>query len=113
MTIRAGGGFEPVDVVLWSEDGEPNFTTRLITRSRQIAIQALQVEAEALEDDGSVETTDANVDLLARIVDELVVPVEGKGKASTIISRKWKADEVTLPEILELIKALTEQSTPT
>ena len=113
MTIRVGVGFEPVDVVLWSDDGEPNFRTRLITRSRQIAIQALQAEAEALPDDGGMETTDANLDVLARLVDEFVEPITGKGKASTIISRKWRADEITLPEVMALINDLTAASSPT
>jgi len=104
--------FTPADVDLWN-DGVPNFRTVVVTRSRQVAIAALEKELSGLEDDGTPEAADTMIGALARLLDELLEPVEGKGKASTLIVKKWKADEATADEIMGLFQALIDRSRPT
>lgn len=109
MTISMGEAFGRVDVDLWSDDDEPNFRTRPLVRSLVLALAELDEKAGTIDDSATAKNLDAAMDLLAERADLLLEPIVGKGKASTLIRRKWKADEVTPDQIGAFLEQLTDQ----
>ena len=111
MTITIGEAFGRVDVELWPEvDGEANFRTRPLVRSVLEKLSELDERAAVIDaESSSVSNLDAALDLLAERADILLEPVTGKGKASTLIRKRWRANEVTPAQIGAFLDQLADQ----
>lgn len=95
---------EPVEVDLWGSI----FTVKPATRSVSRKAGELMEKLDEVEDD------DQAVQMLAEMLDLRLVPTEGKRtKASTIVSRKWEADELTLAQLMSFGERLSDAERPT
>lgn len=99
---------EPVEVDLWADDGGALFTVKPATRSVLKKADEVMEKLDAIKDDEQA------VGMLAEMLDLRLVPANGKRtKASTIVTRKWEADELTLPQLIRFGERLSEAERPT
>ncbi len=100
--ISIAQAYEPVEVDLWGTV----FETADVTRSGQKKAQALEGELEGTED------PDEQVELLAKLLDLKLVSTNGtKLKPSTMIVKKWKADELSPRSLFSFLDRLAEAET--
>lgn len=96
--------FGSVDVDLWGHPFETVPATRTVHR-RQREISA-QID-EAGDDDASVK-------LLAELIDLRLKPAgNARKKASAFILEKWEADQLSVPQLEQLLDDLLETDRPT
>lgn len=89
MAIPIARAFVPVEVDLWGE----LFETVDVPRSGAKKAVQLQAELNQLDEDAQ----DEAVELIAQIIDLKLTAADGKKtKPSTLIKRKWKADELSV-----------------
>src|SRR5947209_7204406 len=91
--------YEPVEVDLWGELHK----TRLITRTIERKID------KAREEVGKAETTDAAVKAYAKIIALYL----GDEKIAQTLDAKWKADELTINQLVAFVDAVVEADRPT
>jgi hypothetical protein len=97
--------YEPVEVDLWGSE----FHTKPATRSSAKLGQEIQARIDAAPND-----SDEAVKALAELVDLRLQPANGKRtKASTLIVRKWEADELSMPQLFAFLEDLGEADRPT
>lgn len=102
--IAIGGDVSTtVEVDLWGT----LYTLAPATRSVLKKVEPLEAELEGVEDG------DELVALFAKLFDLRLTAVNGGGKASTHIKKKWNADELTLQELASFAEALAETDRPT
>jgi hypothetical protein len=100
---------EAVEVDLWGA----LFYTQRVTRTRQKALAELEAKARELDESENTDT-DTLVELYGQILDQLLEPETGKRKkASAHITERWKADDLTIPELEDFIERLGEANRPT
>lgn len=100
--IRIGQDYTPTEVDLWGT----TFETRPVTRSVERAAGELQRKVEESED------ADEVVGLLAELLDLRLCPVGHKTRAKTVIEKKWKADELSTPQLTKFCEDLAEADAP-
>ncbi len=87
--------------------GDHVFDTVPFTRSREIAVEDLQAQANSIDRSdypSSEDAMDAMVALLCEIADHLMVPQAGKRKRpSAVLLDLWKADELTIEQLKALL----------
>src|SRR5438132_8106 len=98
--VSIATAYEPVEVDLWGS----TFTTVDATRSVAKKAGALQDKLAAAEDD------DVAVKLLSQLLD---LKLAGEEKPSTLIDAKWKADELSVRQLLVFLESLGEAENPT
>lgn len=101
--VVLGTPYLPVEVDLWGQA----FKTVPATRSVGKKVEGFQEQVEAATDSDQV------VAAVGNILDVRIKPVEGTRKASTVIKEKWKADELTLDQLLAFLGDLEEADRPT
>lgn len=103
--VAMGGRERPevVEVDLWGVE----YTLQPSTRSVVKAAGPLEEKLEDLSDPDEI------VQVLAEMIDLRLKAVNGGGKASTHIKRKWKADEMALDDLTAFAVDLTEAERPT
>jgi hypothetical protein len=89
-----------VDVDLWGTVFDVKPATRSVAREAKEYTERLT----AAEQDGDEDTM---VIIIGELLDLRLVPAEGRRKkASTLISEKWEADELTLAQLLDFVDDL-------
>lgn len=108
--VSIEGSYEPVEVDLWGH----TFETRDLSRKDEKKVEELQALAEQTDDE------DEGFELVAKMLDLKLVPVSENGsraqKASTILKRKWKAEELgsrQLVRFIENVDRAEDQARPT
>lgn len=92
--------FEAIEVELW----DVIYKTVRPTRSVELKVFELEAKADQATD------LDEMVDILAQIFDAGLEPVNGsKTKPSTLIKKKWKADEVTVDDLQRVSRQIQEE----
>lgn len=99
MPIQIAQAYEPVEVDLWGELHK----TRPVTRSVEKAI------AKATEKLDAAGTTDLQVKCLAEIIS---LRLERSAAAAAAIDKKWKADELAVPQLVAFAERLAEADRP-
>lgn len=98
--ISIAPGYEPAEVDLWGQAYETVPATRSVCR------KAAALEREAEQTDGGDD--DSVVKLYADLVDLRLVPKGHKTKPSTVITAKWKAEELTVAQLTRFLAKLGE-----
>lgn len=99
--IAIADAYETVEVDLWGED----YLTVDIPRSGIKKATALEEKLEKVEDVAG----DVAVDLIGQLLDLKLRPANGgRSKASTVIRKKWQADELTVRQLDAFLNALRE-----
>lgn len=97
--ISIASGYKPLEVDLW---GSPFHTLQPI---RSVSIKQADIRRRIAEEDDD----DKLMALLAELLDTRLAPAEGKRtKASTLIVRKWEADELTLAQLDQFVTDVEE-----
>lgn len=99
MPISIAQAYEPVEVDLWGELHK----THPITRSLEKKIDVVKEEIERAE------TTDAAVKGFAK----LIALHLGSPAVTAAIEKKWKADELTVAELVTFAETLADAERPT
>lgn len=102
-----------IEVDLWGSD----YTLLAATRSRGRKARPFEQKLEELEeaaqqDEPPEDLDDQMVDTIGRLLDVILAPVTGTTRASTLIGRKWKGDELTLAQLLGFVNDLGEANSP-
>lgn len=103
MKIAIARAFVPLEIDLWGEE----FHTIDVPRSGAKKADALQAKLEEIDDD------DKAVEVIAQLLDLKLAPAgPKKTKPSTLIKKKWAADELTMRGLLSFLAEirLSEQS---
>jgi hypothetical protein len=108
--ISIGQAYEPVEIDLWEDNGGGVFVTEDLPRSKQKKAEKLLGAVYETEEGGE----DVAVDAIGQFLDLKLVPKNGtKVKPSTLVSKKWKADELTMRQLLAFLQAVAEADRPT
>jgi uncharacterized protein with von Willebrand factor type A (vWA) domain len=98
--------FEVVEVDLWGPKFSLNQPTRVVENNMEKALEALMEQP----DDASDEDTFAAI---CEVIDALLTPIpdeEGKKSAAkTVLKAKYKAQEIGIGHINQLMEALMEE----
>lgn len=103
--ISIARAYSPVEIDLWGA----KFETVDVARSGMKKTQKLEEEIEALEtsEDTTDEILDTLVAKIGALLDvKLVAADGGKTKPSTLVAKKWKADELTLSQVAGFTDAM-------
>lgn len=96
MKVSIEGSYAAIEVDLWGH----MYETKEATRSVHRQVRELEQKADASNDE------DEAMECLAEMFDVKLVPVSHKDdgkrpvKASTVVKKKWKDDELSLAKIL-------------
>lgn len=107
-----------VELDLWGEDYILLPATRSLSRKARPLYERLeQIEAQAAQldregKDMPEDLDDQMVEAIGKLLDVVVRPTDGTRKASTLIQRKWKSDELTLPQLLRFLDQVGELNNP-
>jgi hypothetical protein len=99
VAIAIASPYEPVEVDLWGVSHK----TQRVTRSLERKLD------EAREEIKKADSTDAAVKGYAKVVSIYL----GDAKIARTIETKWKADEVTVHELVAFVDAIAEADFPT
>lgn len=96
--------FVPVEVDLWGTV----YRTVPVTRSVQKKLDALSGDIEAAGDDG-----DKVIEAIGQLLDALFEKTTAAKRASVLVSKKWKADELQFDRLLAFLSELRQAERPT
>lgn len=100
---------EALEVDLWGTV----FHRVPVTRTRQRKIKDLDAELQGL-DETAEDADDKGVEIMARILDCILAAEDGTAKKpSTLILKKWKADELPFERLMVFLEDIGDAARPT
>jgi hypothetical protein len=109
LSIASASEREALEVDLWGSV----FVRVPVTRTRQRQIKELDGELQKI-DEAAEDADDRAVEVMARMLDCILAAEDGgRSKPSTLILKKWKADELAFDQLAGFLEDLGDAERPT